>query len=132
MGKFEKTGFAKKGNRLVQELEIWTSENQLRKPDLCLTTPEQVAAAANGAEPMPEFIIEVISKKDPILIVKDKVYEYFNAGLKVLWHVFPHNQTVEIYRSPQEIEVCSSEQICSAEPVVEGFKIKTQDVFMKP
>lgn len=129
---FEKTVNAKKRNRIVQALEVWTSETQLRKPDLAFITLEQIRQGAEGKEPMPEFIIEVISKNDPILIVKDKVYEYFKAGLKVLWHVFPHNQTVEIYRSPQEIEVCSGEQICSAEPTVPGFKIKTQDIFKKP
>jgi Uma2 family endonuclease len=129
---FEGTPAHQKKGLLTAELEVWTSETQLRKPDLAFITLEQIRQGADGKEPMPEFIIEVISKNDPILVVKDKVYEYFKAGLKVLWHVFPHNQTVEIYRSPQEIEVCSGEQICSAEPVVEGFNIKTQGIFKKP
>ena len=130
--KFEKTLAFKGGMRLIQELEVWTSEEQWRKPDLCLTTPVQVAAAAKGAEPVPEFVIEVISKNDKIIEVKSKANEYFDAGVKILWHIFPHNQTVEIYRSPEDIEVCRGIKSCSAEPVVMGLKIKADDIFKMP
>lgn len=33
--KFEQTPAAKRRERLVQELEVWTSGEQFRKPDLC-------------------------------------------------------------------------------------------------
>ena len=80
--------FQNKG-MLVQELEVWTSENQWRKPDISFITAQQISAAANGYEPIPALIIEVISKNDKINEVKNKVDEYFNAGVKILWHIFP-------------------------------------------
>ncbi|MCB0518604.1 MAG: Uma2 family endonuclease [Saprospiraceae bacterium] len=129
---FKKTPAFQADNMLEQELEVWTSANQLRKPDFSYITVEQVAAGARGEEPSPEFVIEVISKTDSIIIVKNKVREYFKAGVKILWHIFPDSETVEIYRSPEDIEVCSGDKICSAEPVVEGFKLKAKDVFVKP
>ena len=82
-----------------------------------------------GYEPVPEFIIEVISPNDQINRVKNKVYEYFNAGVKVLWHIFPEQQVVEVYRSPEDLEVCSGSKLCSAEPVVEGLVIKAEEIF---
>ncbi len=117
---------------LTAELEVWTSADQLRKPDLSFITLEEIRAGANGEEPIPQFIVEVISKNDPILVVKNKVYEYFSAGVKILWHIFPHNETVEVYRSPYQSETFMGEQICSAEPVIEGFKIKTAAIFKAP
>ncbi|MEK7254944.1 MAG: Uma2 family endonuclease [Bacteroidota bacterium] len=126
---FKNTPAARQDCLLVQELEVWTTEDQFRKPDLSFVTPEEARAAKTGEEPVPEFVIEVISKNDPIIVVEDKVTEYFQAGVKILWHIFPHNKTVKIYRSPDDIEVCRADKICSAEPVVEGFKIKAEDIF---
>jgi Uma2 family endonuclease len=126
---FSDTKAAKEGSQIIQELEIWTSEEQWRKPDLSFLTIEQARAGAQGYEPIPEFIIEVISSNDKINLVKNKVYEYFQAGVKVLWLVFPEQKVVEVYRSPEDLVVCSGAKLCSAEPVVEGFVMKAEEVF---
>lgn len=126
---FSGTPAAGSGHQIVQELEIWTSEDQWRKPDLAFLTIEQARAGAQGYEPVPEFIIEVISPNDKINLVKNKVYEYFKAGVKVLWHVFPEQKVVEVYRAPESVEVCSGSKPCSAEPLVEGFVMKAEEVF---
>ena len=127
---FERTKAAKKGAKLVQELEVWTSEVQWRKPDLCLVTLEQTRAAYDGFEPMPAFVIEVISPNDKITMVKSKVNEYFDAGVEVIWLIFPHNQSVEVYLSnSKQIEICTGDMVCSVEPFIEGFKIKASDIF---
>jgi Uma2 family endonuclease len=127
--RFAKTSAAKSGHQIIQELEVWTSADQWRKPDMAFLTVEQARAAAQGHEPIPEFIIEIISPNDKINLVKNKVYEYFKAGVKVLWHVFPEQKVVEVYRSPEELVVCSGSKPCSAEPVVEGFVMKAEEVF---
>ncbi len=127
---FSQTKAAKEGGQIVQELEVWTSPEQWRKPDLAFISIEQTRAAMQGYEPVPEFIIEVISPNDQINRVKNKVYEYFHAGVKVLWHIFPEQQVVEVYRSPEEVEVCSGSKLCSAEPVVKGMLMPAAEVFM--
>jgi Uma2 family endonuclease len=126
---FSLTEAAKSGGQIVQELEVWTSPDQWRKPDLAFISIEQTRAAMQGYEPVPEFVIEVISSNDQINRVKNKVYEYFNAGVKVLWHIFPEQQVVEVYRSPENLIVCSGNKLCSAEPVVEGFQMPAAEIF---
>lgn len=120
--------FKKKG-MLVQELEVWTAKDQWRKPDIAFITKEQVEAATQGYEPIPEFIIEVISKNDKINEVKHKVDEYFKAGVKILWHIFPELKKVEIYLSADKSETFSQDSICSAEPIIEEFKLTVSDIF---
>lgn len=127
--RFTQTKAAEDGGQIVQELEVWTSSDQWRKPDLAFISIEQTKAAMQGYEPVPEFIIEVISPNDQINRVKNKVYEYFDAGVKVLWHVFPEQQVVEVYRSPEDLEVCSGGKLCSAEPVVKGMVMPAAEVF---
>ncbi|MBX2928085.1 MAG: Uma2 family endonuclease [Saprospiraceae bacterium] len=125
---FEGSPSAHKG-RMAKDMEVWTSPDQWRKPDLAFISIEQTRAAKQGYEPVPEFVIEVISPNDQINCVKNKVYEYFNAGVKVLWHIFPEQQVVEVYRSPENLVVCSGNKPCSAEPVVEGFVMPAAEVF---
>lgn len=126
---FSSTPAAREGHQIVQELEIWTASDQWRKPDLAFLTIEQARAGAQGFEPIPAFIIEVISPNDKINIVKNKVYEYFTAGVKILWQIFPEQQVIEVYRSPEEVELCSGDKKCSAEPIVDGFVLSAADVF---
>ncbi len=128
---FLTTPACKEKGLLVQELEVWTSENQWRKPDISFISASQIESAAKGNEPIPEFVIEVISKNDKINEVKNKVDEYFKAGVKVLWHIFPALKKVEIYKSADKSETFSQDGICSAELVIDGFKITVADIFKK-
>jgi len=126
---FAGSAAAQNGGQIVQELEVWTSAIQWRKPDLCFITLSQIRAGADGYEPIPEFVIEVISANDKISMVKNKVYEYFEAGVKVLWQIFPEHKMVEVYRAPETVELCSGARLCSAEPIVEGLVMKAEDIF---
>ena len=128
---FITTPDCKEKGLLVQELEVWTSESQWRKPDISFISSPQIEAATQGNEPIPEFIIEVISKNDKINEVKNKVDEYFKAGVKILWHIFPELKKIEIYCSADKSETFSQDGVCSAEPVIKGFNITVADVFSK-
>jgi Uma2 family endonuclease len=83
----------------------------------------------NGIDELPLFVIEVISKKDKINIVVNKVDEYFAAGVQVIWHIFPEQKMVHIYKSLDTIEVCRGEKICSAAPVLLDFDREVSDIF---
>ena len=47
----------------------------------------------------------------------------------MVWLIFPEFKNVDVYRSLEDFYTCSGSKLCSAEPVVEGFKIKAEDVF---
>jgi hypothetical protein len=58
--------------------------------------------------------------------------EYFDVGVKMVWHVFPESKKVYIFSSPFEIRVCQENIICSAEAVIEGFSLKAKDILKLP
>ena len=127
--RFYQTTSYQNGNELTFELEVWTTPVKWRKPDGAYLTNQQIIDGANGIESMPLFVIEVISKNDDINIVMNKVDEYFAAGVQVIWHIFPEQKMVHIYRSLDLIEVCRKDKICSAAPVLPDFEIKVSDIF---
>ena len=111
------------------ELEIWLEEDLMRKPDFCVLSADQIAAADQGKHPVPAFVIEVLSPSDQVLHVQQKVCEYFAAGVKVVWHIHPRFNTVTIYTSPTDADIKRGSEACSAAPAFPKFKIKADDVF---
>ena len=116
---------------LLQEVEVWTSEIQWRKPDMAYFTQSQIRLGADKTNTIPEFVIEVISTFDPINVVTTKVNEYFKAGVKVLWHIFPEQKMVYVFHSPKHISVFEAEELCRASPVLPTYAISVNDIFKK-
>jgi Uma2 family endonuclease len=128
---FVKTTAFTNGAMLTYELEVWTSPNQWRKPDAAYLTAEQIENGANNMECVPLFVVEVISKNDNINTVFTKVDEYFKAGVKVLWQIFPDAQMIQVFSSPKKMEVMVGNDVCSAEAVIQGFKLTVNEVFQR-
>lgn len=84
----------------------------------------------DGEDVIPEFAIEIISETDNIIKVEAKVTEYFKAGVKVLWHIFPNEKVVYIYTGGKEVKIYSDTDVLSALPVLNGFELTVNELFM--
>ena len=122
------TNASKEGGGLGQELEVLTSPTQIRKPDIAYLSYQE---AIDEEEPIPKFVIEIISSSDNINRVNIKVEEYLKAGVQIIWHIFPSSKTVHIYQTPNNMTICKDGDICSAEPVILGFVISVNDIFKR-
>ena len=99
-----------------------------RRPDIAFYTLEQIRAAKDDQNVVPEFVIEIISSKDQINRVVKKMDNYRAANVKVIWHIFPETQKVHVYHG-KTMQICEEEDVCSAEKVIPGFKILVKDLF---
>ncbi len=118
------------GGTVVNELETWTSETKWRRPDWAYVTDAQIDSGRGDVAVIPEFMVEMLSKNDDILVVQKKVYEYFDIGVKVLWIIYPNLRVVHVYNSTKKITVCEDDtDICSAAPVLMDFNISIGDLF---
>ena len=78
--------------RMHEEVDTFFDTHH-RRPDICFISTEQLKKIQTEA-PVPSFVVEIISTTDRINRVNRKVDDYFNAGVKVLWHVFPESKKV--------------------------------------
>lgn len=101
----------------------------MRRPDVAYLTKEQITLTKQGEDEIPEFAIEIISGNDKANKVEEKTIEYFKAGVKVLWLIYPDNKTVQVYTSLKQAQICTDDDICSAKPVLGDFEIKVSDIF---
>ena len=115
------------GGTFIAEGDAFFSGNH-RRPDIAFYSMKQIRDGRENKDVHPDFVIEVISKNDQMLKVQDKMGDYRKAGVKVIWHIFPKQQEIHVYHG-KKMTVCIGDDICSAEPVIEGFVIAAKDVF---
>ncbi|PWK27937.1 Uma2 family endonuclease [Arcicella aurantiaca] len=114
---------------LVSEYDVQLSGIQMRRPDIAYLTKEQITETKKGVDVIPEFVIEILSETDNINRVEEKVTEYFKAGVKVIWHIFPELKMIYVYTSRRDVKICIENDICSASPVLTDFETVVSELF---
>jgi Uma2 family endonuclease len=114
---------------LISEYDVQLSGIQMRRPDIAFLSKGQIALTKRGEDEIPEFVIEIISGNDKANKVEEKTIEYFKAGVKVVWLIYPDNKTVQVYTSLKQAQICTDDDICSAKPVLPDFEIKVSEIF---
>ncbi|MEB3283398.1 MAG: Uma2 family endonuclease [Lyngbya sp.] len=71
----------------------------------------------------PDFVIELRSATDNLEMLRDKMQEYMDAGVKLGWLINPQQQQVEIYRLGKEVEVRTLPTELSGENVLPEFSL---------
>lgn len=71
----------------------------------------------------PDFVIELRSATDEIEVLREKMQEYLNAGVRLGWLINPQQQQVEVYRLGQEVEVRNLPTELSGEDVLPGLSL---------
>lgn len=118
---------------LMPEGDIFFGPNH-RRPDVAFLSDEQLARTAYGENQVPSFVIEIISTKDQMNLVHDKMGNYRQADVQVVWHIFPKIGEVHVYFGSglKQMNVCIGDDVCSASPALPDFLMTAAEVFQKP
>jgi Uma2 family endonuclease len=128
----EKTG--KTTGSFESEFNLFFGKDVNRKPDIFYYTEEQADDISLGGNPVPEFVIEVISNTDQLNYMVDKMNDYRAAGVKVVWHIYTLKNEVHVFNGEKltSMAVCKGETMCSAAPVLPQFSISVEEIFRLP
>ena len=107
---------------------LMETHERTRRADIAYMPGEQVERSRNGEPTVCPFVIEVISKNDQANAIGQKLIEYFEHGVVVVWVVFPSVKKVEVYRSLRDVTMCYGDDVCSASPVLPDFSISVADL----
>ncbi len=80
---------------------------------------------------IPDLALEVVSKNDTVYEVLAKVLQYQQAGVRLIWIVYPPSQTVSIYRQATGLveEAIGINGELDGEEVLPGFKLAVRSLF---
>jgi Uma2 family endonuclease len=93
--------------------------------ELAASTPP-MARLVDGP---PVLAVEILSPRDEYEQVTEKVKEYLDAGVALVWVVDPAFRTVQVYRREASPELFNDQQYLSAEPHLPGFRVAVADIF---
>jgi Uma2 family endonuclease len=126
---FHLTETYKQGHDILPESETSYDNTRYRIPDIAYYTHQQTNAAAKGEHTVSDFVIEILSDSDLQKSIENKLWEYFEEGVKVVWHIIPYRQIVKVYTSPRHVSICLGDDMCSAKPVLNDFEIPVNQIF---
>jgi Uma2 family endonuclease len=129
--------FAKSGNfgRAVTEmLFVLDVETTLRRrPDVAFVSFERWPRDRRIPETeawdvVPNLAVEVVSPTNDFDEVLQKVSEYFEAGVELVWVVIPSRKQVYVYRSETDLRVLTLSDHLDGENVLSGFSFSVAEL----
>lgn len=104
---------------------------KLRRPDVAFLSWERLpdgVPTGNITTP-PDLAVEVTSPGDKANEVETKVQEYFAAGVRLVWVIYPQTRTVLVRRRDGTALTLAPEAELLGEDVLPGFAVKVNDLF---
>jgi Uma2 family endonuclease len=107
----------------------------VRIPDVSFISWDDVEGDEVPDEPVPNLVprlaVEVISEGNTPGEMTRKLRDYFEAGVELVWLLYPKTQTAEVYVSPTEKRVVAKNQALDGGDVLPGFKLSLKEVFQR-
>ena len=76
----------------------------------------------------PDLAVEVLSPRDRTWDMFDKIGEYLQAGVPLVWVIDPKRRTAAVYKSLTDVRRLGPEDFLEGEDVVPGFRCRLADV----
>lgn len=108
-----------------------------RKPDIAFVPysrwpKTRAIPPTNAWSVLPDLCVEVVSPSDLAEENRTKVEEYLEAGVRLVWVVYPRRQLVDVFTSPDAIRVVRRDGELDGGIVLPGFRLKLADLFPEP
>jgi Uma2 family endonuclease len=105
---------------------------QVRKPDFSFVRAGRLPGDVlpKGPCPVPpDLIAEVISPKERVYDIQDKLDDFARAGVPLMWVVIPRGRRVQVYRDGRLTADLTAADELTGEPVLPGFRVPVADLF---
>lgn len=102
-----------------------------RQPDVAFVKVGRLPSRVRGNVPLaPDLAVEIVSPSDTLSEVADKVHQYQQAGVSLIWVVDPYDQAIFVHRANERkfLTLTVDDEIDGAE-VLPGFKLPVKALF---
>jgi Uma2 family endonuclease len=108
----------------------------VRIPDVAFASWDRIPGGELPAEPIPDLVpdlvVEVISRSNTRKEMDEKLGEYFEKGVRLVWFVRPRTRVVDVYTSAGQLARLTASATLDGGEVLPGFSIVVGDLFRKP
>ncbi|HUJ20889.1 MAG TPA: Uma2 family endonuclease [Bryobacteraceae bacterium] len=106
--------------------------NTKRAPDVSFVLAERAKQIDPTADipGAPDLAVEVLSPTDTVSAMRRKIRQYFNAGAKMVWMVYPETREVEVWKGPSRAErILQDAELLEAPDLLPGFSLRVGVLF---
>lgn len=115
---------------------IRLAKGLVRIPDVAFVSWDRIPGGRfpDAAIPdlVPDLAVEVISAGNTRKEMDEKLKEYFEKGVRLVWFVRPRSQTVDVYTAVDNFTRLTATGTLEGGNVLPGFAIPVADLFRKP
>lgn len=111
---------------------ILLPNGNLRSPDVSFIRRERLPDGGTPegfGEVIPDLVVEVLSPGDRMRQVADKIGEFLDCGVPLVWLVDPASKSVTVYRSLTDTRHLNEKDTIGADPVLPGFSVSVSEFF---
>jgi len=118
-------------------VDLTDSVGRKRRPDVMFVSSERWSLdkpipEGEDWKVVPDLAVEIVSPSNAAVEIMDKVEEYFAAGVRAVWVIYPRQQQIYLYRSLTEVTVVAATGELAGDPVLPGFRLPLSKLFRHP
>ncbi len=80
----------------------------------------------------PDLAVEVISKGNTREEMERKLLDYFAAGVRLVWYIYPTAREARVYVAPDKYSTLGAQDALDGGDVLLGFRLPLQTLFAQP
>jgi Uma2 family endonuclease len=109
--------------------------DHFRRPDIAYVSRERWPAErpddpdVSAWDCPPDLAIEVVSPSDRADELMTKTLDYFHAGVRQVWLVWPRQALIHAYEGPKTVRVYSGDDVLEGAEVLPGFRLVASSIF---
>ncbi len=122
--------------RIVVEMlfALRPSPELKRRPDLAFVSAERWplrkrVPRTEAWDVVPDLAVEVVSQSNTADEVAEKIEDYFRAGCRLVWVVYPVTNKVQVYESPTQVKILQVGDELRGDPLIPGFRLPLTTLF---
>ena len=108
------------------------SPDTVRAPDVAFVSKNRIPPADQKhkfAELSPDLVVEVVSPSDRASEIEEKVRDYLDAGVRLIWVVYPATQTITEHRPSMAARDLGVAEEVQGYDILPGFCCRVADFF---
>ena len=104
-----------------------------RRPDVAFVSVERGRAnplrRTNAWDVVPDLAVEIVSPTNTAEEIVGKLVEYFQAGVRAVWVIYPDSQQTYAYSSPKNVTILERGDAIPGGEVLPGFSLPIAKLF---
>ena len=110
--------------------KIERDPDTVRAPDAAFVARDRLGRLPDEgyAELAPDWVAEILSPSDRPGEVLEKVGQWLNAGVRLVWVLDPVRPHARIYRADGTMSIVGPDEELDAEDVIPGFRCPLRDI----